>query len=107
MSKIDKINEIANNYIINTDEEQGYSFTVGSEIGLKDFVSDEKEDVLWYNIALIECDPNVGLGLPIAFLYLTRDNEKENIHQKVLNDGSVLNYAEIIDSISDRIVIPG
>ena len=102
MNKVDMINNMVNEI-----DDTGYQFVVGAEIGLKDLYSDAKEDVEWYTIVMIEFDAELGLGLPIAFLYLKKDNESENIHQKVLSDGSIITYAEIIDSISDRLVIPG
>lgn len=101
MNKVDMINNMTNNI-----DDTGYQFVVGAEIGIKDLYSDAKEDVEWYTIAMIEPDAEL-CGLPVAFLYLKKDDESENIHQKVLSDGTVLNYAEIIDSIYDGLVIPG
>lgn len=79
---------------------EAYKFSVGEEIGLMDIFSEAKEDVVWYSIGAIE--PFDGINL----LYLVNEvHVEENIHTlQIGND--MLQYAEIIDSISSRIVLP-
>ena len=101
LNQINKVNALANGASADTD----FQYTIGMEIGLIDPLEMTKESVEWYNIVAIEPDDE----LPIAFLYLTSDKPGKNINQKAFNINgqmTIVNYAEIIDSISDLIVIP-
>ena len=101
MNQINKVNTLANEASVNTE----FQYRVGMEIGLLDPMEMTKESIEWYNIIAIEPDDE----LPIAFMYLVSNNPNKNIQLKAFNINgqlTLVNYAEIIDSISDLIVIP-
>lgn len=78
-------------------EDGTYEYEVGQKIGLLDLVEQDSEDyIVWYELLAIEQDDE----LPIAWFYLKSEtdklNDKDSEHGK---------YAELIESISDRIVV--
>lgn len=70
-----------------------YEFTVGQKLGLEDLIEDSVD---WYTILAIEQDQE----LPIAWFYLKSEVDKLNNKECAFG-----NYAEIIESISDRIIV--
>ena len=88
---------------VETDD--NFQYRIGMEIGLIDPLEMSKESIEWYNIVGIERDND----LPIGFLYLASDNINKNVYSKPFNINGVMTlvrYAEIIDSLSDLIVVP-
>jgi len=85
-----------------------FQYKVGMEIGLIDPIEMTKDSVKWYTIIKIE--PDSELDIPIAYMYLESNDSSENIHQTFIIDDNGISrammYAEMIDSISDLIVIP-
>lgn len=75
-------------------ENGDYEFTIGQKIGLTDLV--EEGNVEWYTLLAIEHDGQ----LPLAWFYLKSEVDRLNNKEGVFG-----NYAEIIESISDRIIV--
>lgn len=101
MNQINKVNALAGEASVDTN----FEYKVGMEVGLIDPMEMTQESVEWYTIAAIEADED----LPVGFLYLVSDNANKNIHSKAFNINgqlTLINYAEIIDTLSDLIVIP-
>lgn len=74
-----------------------YEFVEGQRIGLKDIVEQEMEErIEWYTLLAIEIDDE----LPLAWFYLKSETDKLNN-----KDGAYGKYAEIIESISERIIV--
>lgn len=84
------------------EEESNFEFRVGMEIGLLDPILQDKDSIHWYTIVKIEPLDGTYVGL----LYLQSTQDAENVHSTILPDGSILYYAELIDTISDLIVLP-
>lgn len=72
-----------------------YQYQIGQDIGLMDTVN--PEDVEWYKLLAMEQDDE----LPIGWFYLV--SEVDSLNNKF--HPMYGNYAELIDSISDRIVV--
>lgn len=93
------INELADGASV----DDSFQFTVGMEVGLRDIYDrDDKEAVRWYTIEAMDMiDDDVAVGM----LYLKSNQNEENIHRGFVNGVNIM-YAEIVDTISDRIVLP-
>lgn len=78
--------------------DNNFEFKVGMTVGLKDIVDQESPNMVeWYTILAIELDDEY----PIAWLYLKSDTEKRNDKESQYGK-----YAEIIESLSERFVLP-
>lgn len=82
--------------------ESAFEYTVGMEIGLLDPIYPSKDTVRWYTIIKIEPLDGTYVGL----MYLQSNQDTENFHTTILDNGMPAMYAELIDTISDRIVLP-
>lgn len=71
-----------------------YEYKIGQEIGLKDII--DITDVRWFTLIGIEMDNE----LPIGWFYLKSDSDSENIY-----NGPFGPYADMVESISDRLVV--
>lgn len=84
-------------------EEVPFEFKLGMEIGLLDPILMDKESVEWYTIVKIEPLDGTYVGL----LYLQSNQDANNIHTITSPEtGMYTMYAELIETISDRIVLP-
>lgn len=72
-----------------------YEYEIGQDIGLTGVINND--DVVWYKLLAIEQDDE----LPLAWFYLSSETEKLN--DKSSNVYGM--YADMIESISDRIVV--
>lgn len=75
-------------------EKTDYEYQIGQEVGLKDVI--DPTDVRWFTLIGILPDDE----MPIGWFYLKSDADDENIH-----DGPFGPYADIVESISERLVI--
>lgn len=80
------------------DESTGdYIYEIGQKVGLIDIVERESEEnIEWYTLLGMEPDNE----LPLAWFYLKSETEKLND-----KDSEYGRYAELIESISDRIIV--
>ena len=98
---IDRINSNATKAAVSSEP----IYTIGMEIGYLDPIFDDdpnKDNVEWFTIVYIEPDTD----MPIGWLYLmAADTNGKEVHQKV-TPGGIVNYTDMIDSISDNIILP-
>ena len=84
-------------------QETQFECKVGMEIGLLDPILMDKESTEWYTIVKIEPLDGTYIGL----LYLQSNQDEANVHYTTSPEtGMCIAYAELIETISDRIVLP-
>lgn len=78
-------------------QDGSYEFKLGQKIGLLDMIEQEQEDYIeWYTLLAMEPDNE----LPLAWFYLVSETSRLNN-----KDSAFGKYAEIVESISDRIIV--
>lgn len=75
---------------------EDFEFKIGMIVGLRDIIDYAPNMVEWYTVLAMELDNE----LPIAWIYLKSESDKLNNKQSVYGD-----YAEMVESISDRFVL--
>lgn len=75
-------------------EDGTYEYTLGQTVGLEDSLDGSID---WYKLLAIEIDDE----LPIAWFYLS--SESESLNNKTHPEFG--NFAEIIESVSERLVV--